>query len=208
MSIILPGGSIFLSLTLHCWRNWVLLGVCMDASPLRNVGWWATRQWSGLPRWTAVLWPSHKSHYLANFIKRQMKNFYYRAEYFPVRYLAEPFNDPTAIFVSVWSVLVLSLSRWELFTNLLIKKPPSVFVWSVGYHSSSPLLSETYTDIFCKYYQTVLWQLSAMIICEVLSVYVVVSETGMGPFKNGICICIEFAFTFANFHEIENARKP
>ena len=32
--------------------------------------------------------------------------------------------------------------------------------------------------------------------------------TGMGPFKNGICICIEFAFTFANFHEIENARKP
>ena len=31
---------------------------------------------------------------------------------------------------------------------------------------------------------------------------------GMGPFKNGICICIEFAFTFANFHEIENARKP
>ena len=32
--------------------------------------------------------------------------------------------------------------------------------------------------------------------------------SGMGPFKNGICICIEFAFTFANFHEIENARKP
>lgn len=31
---------------------------------------------------------------------------------------------------------------------------------------------------------------------------------GMGPFKNGICIRIEFAFTFANFHEIENARKP
>ena len=34
------------------------------------------------------------------------------------------------------------------------------------------------------------------------------SQTGMGPFKNGICIRIEFAFTFANFHEIENARKP
>ena len=31
---------------------------------------------------------------------------------------------------------------------------------------------------------------------------------GMGPFKNGICIRIEFAFTFANFYEIENARKP
>ena len=40
--------------------------------------------------------------------------------------------------------------------------------------------------------------------CE-LPVYI---YSGMGPFKNGICIRIEFAFTFANFHEIENARKP
>ena len=36
----------------------------------------------------------------------------------------------------------------------------------------------------------------------------ILDTAGMGPFKNGICICIEFAFTFANFHEIENARKP
>ena len=34
------------------------------------------------------------------------------------------------------------------------------------------------------------------------------TNQGWGHLKNGSCIRIEFAFTFANFHEIENARKP